>query len=262
MDWYCILNRKSDSKISLLIFLFLWLVLFSACKKPSSSTKNNPPDPFASLTQKQQATASYFLDIALGMEFGQASEVVRKWKNRMRIYIGGHPDSELKNELHSIVGELNKLTSESNFSIGIVSDSLNSNAYIFFGSSATFGQRVPAARGHLAQNYGEFYVWWNNSQEIYRMAMYVDMYRTDSEKARKHLLREELTQSLGLAKDSPKYMDSIFQSSYEGQTTEYSTMDKHLIQLLYQPKMETGMNKKQTENVLVKIIDKVVPGSS
>ena len=63
--------------------------------------------------------------------------------------------------------------------------------------------------------------------------MYVDMIRTkENQKAQKHLLREELTQSLGLCNDSWKYDNSIF---YQGWTTtnQYSEMDKRLIDMLY-----------------------------
>jgi hypothetical protein len=62
--------------------------------------------------------------------------------------------------------------------------------------------------------------------------MYVDVVRTTDEEAQKHLLREELTQSLGLTNDSWKYPESIF---YQGwtTTTTYTEMDKRLIDLLY-----------------------------
>ena len=39
--------------------------------------------------------------------------------------------------------------------------------------------------------------------------MYVDTYRTNITQA-KHLLREEFTQSLGLARDSDKYLNVFF----------------------------------------------------
>ena len=49
---------------------------------------------------------------------------------------------------------------------------------------------------------------------------------------KKHLLREELTQSLGFFNDSWLYPESIF---YQGWTdvTEYSEMDKEIIKMLY-----------------------------
>ena len=50
--------------------------------------------------------------------------------------------------------------------------------------------------------------------------------------SQKHLLREELTQSLGLRNDSYTYPESIFYSNWTN-TTEYTELDKSLIDMLY-----------------------------
>jgi hypothetical protein len=82
--------------------------------------------------------------------------------------------------------------------------------------------------------------------------MYVDIERANATE-QKHLLREELTQALGLAKDSPLYMESIFQSRWTT-TNEYAPIDRDLIRLLYHPEMLTGLNANQTEVVLTAIL--------
>ena len=84
--------------------------------------------------------------------------------------------------------------------------------------------------------------------------MYVDTQRPDI-LGQKHLLREELTQSLGLARDSYLYDDSIFQQSWTT-VTQYSQMDKDIIRLLYHPEMEVGLDKTQVEDLLVQILKK------
>jgi hypothetical protein len=62
--------------------------------------------------------------------------------------------------------------------------------------------------------------------------MYVDIKRTKRDDAQKHLLREELTQALGLSNDSYDYPESIF---YQGwtETTEYTELDKDVIRMMY-----------------------------
>jgi hypothetical protein len=62
--------------------------------------------------------------------------------------------------------------------------------------------------------------------------MYIDTYRNGDETSHKHLLREELTQSLGLFNDSWEYPESIF---YQGwtTTTEFAPIDRELIDMLY-----------------------------
>jgi hypothetical protein len=62
--------------------------------------------------------------------------------------------------------------------------------------------------------------------------MYVDIYRCTKLDGQKHLLREELTQALGLFNDSYKYDNSIFQQSWTT-TTDYAPIDVKLIEMLY-----------------------------
>ena len=70
-----------------------------------------------------------------------------------------------------------------------------------------------------------------------------------TQKERSHLIREELTQSLGLMNDSNKYKDSIFYQEWTD-IAEYSEIDKAVIKLLYQKKIEPGMSKEQVLNAL------------
>tara|TARA_B100001093_G_scaffold520464_1_gene616279 strand:+ start:7859 stop:8116 length:258 start_codon:yes stop_codon:yes gene_type:complete len=82
--------------------------------------------------------------------------------------------------------------------------------------------------------------------------MYVDINRANLAE-QKHLLREELTQSLGLARDSQKYPESIFQSAWTT-TTKYTSIDSDLIRLLYHPDMRIGLTKDQVDVVLKEIL--------
>lgn len=200
------------------------------------------------LSDYSLSVIDYFQDIALGFEFGSATPITRRWNNEMRIFVGGSPSLELKEELVKIVGELNQLAT-SGFSIELVEDTLQSNYYIFFGSGTVYGQIFPNQSGLVDSNWGLFSIYWNGSNELYTGFMYVDIFRASMQE-QKHLLREELTQSLGLAKDSPQYPNSIFQSSFSTKTTEYAAIDRDLIRLLYHQEMELGLNASQVEAVL------------
>ena len=68
-----------------------------------------------------------------------------------------------------------------------------------------------------------------------------------NEQLRNHLLREELTQSMGLPADSSNYTDSIFQQDPFYKPTEYSAIDKEVIKLLYNQKMRPGMTRNEVE---------------
>ena len=194
---------------------------------------------------------SYFKEIALGFEFGTSSEITRKWCSDLKIFVGGDISNDLNVELNNIVNEIRNLVTD-NFSIQIVNDSSQSNYYIFFGSGDEYSKIFPSQANYVDSNWGLFSVRWNASNCLTRGNMYVDIYRANTIEQR-HLLREELTQSLGLAKDSFKYPNSIFQSSWT-QTLNYMEIDKDVIRLLYHPNMSTGLNALAVEDVLRNIL--------
>ena len=199
-----------------------------------------------------EETISYFKDIALGFEFGNASEITRKWVSDMKVFVGGSPTPEMITELNSIIGEINELTSMT-FDIEVVSDSLESNYYIYFGSGSSYGELFPSQSSLVDTNWGLFTIFWTGSNELYTGHMYVDIIRANSLE-QKHLLREELTQSLGLAKDSYLFPESIFQQSFSTKTTEFAEIDKDLIYLLYHEDMQVGLNSSQADSKLREIL--------
>jgi len=128
-------------------------------------------------------------------------------------------------ELRRVVGELNDIINPIN--IDIVSTRSEANFVIYFGSYLNFGQANSSLNmEHLKNNWGYFQLFPD------RGIMYVDVLRCDDLDGQKHLLREELTQSLGLCNDSWKYKNSIF---YQGwtTTTEFAPIDRELIDMLY-----------------------------
>lgn len=228
------------------LLLLLFVTFFAAsCTKDSMT-----PDP-SELTEYQLDVIEYFKDIALGFEFGGASEITRKWADNMKVYVGGSPTTEMLDELEQIRAEINGLVTDG-FTMEIVSDSTQSNFYLFLGSADDYVEIYPGQAGQVESNWGLFNVFWNGSNEINRGYMYVDIERADPT-AQKHLLREELTQSLGLAKDANEYPESIFQASWTT-TTEYAMIDEDLIRLLYHPEMPVGLNEMQVDAVLRDIL--------
>lgn len=218
-----------------------------------SCTKENeaPTAAVEELTDDQIAVIDYFKDVALGFEFGNASAITRKWNTPMKVYVGGTPTSELITELDDIVKEITPLITDG-FSIEMVSDSLQSNYYVFFGSGAAYADVFPPASNYISNNWGLFFINWNGQNQLNSGSMYVDIERADLN-AQKHFLREEFTQSLGLAKDSSQYPLSIFQSAWTT-TTTYAPIDRSLVRLLYHPQVTSGLNAMEVEKVLTAIL--------
>lgn len=172
---------------------------------------------------------AYFNEIALKDEFsGKVLSNPIKWTSDIRIYVKGEKKQYLILELSKIISELNDLIEYIN--ISIVSDSTQSNMPIFFGSMEEYNIIFPYSRKYSNQlGLGSL---WTNNNEIYFAKIFVDTKNHLSISEEKHVLREELTQCLGLPNDSWKYPNSIF---YQGWTsiTEYSDIDKLLIKKLY-----------------------------
>jgi hypothetical protein len=204
------------------------------------------------LTAYNESVVDYFKEVALGFEFGNESKITRRWEGNMKLFIGGKPTPVLIAETNRIVGEINDLANNE-FNVEVVSDSLQSNFYIFFGSGNSYAAIFPAQSSFVASNWGLFSVSYPSSGVLFKGHMYVDINRANLIE-QKHLLREELTQSLGLARDSDLYPESIFQQSFSTKTTEYAPIDKDLIRLLYHPKMKVGLDRDQVDKLLRDIL--------
>lgn len=234
------------------LVLFLFIIGCTGNNNISiDSHDNDGENNQSNLTQYQIDVINYFKDIALGFEFGTASAITRKWKTNLKIFVGGKDSSVLKLELNKIKDEINNLAKDG-FEINIVNDSVASNYYIFLGSGQDYAKIYPNLENYVNNNWGLFNIYWNSDNVLNYGHMYVDTERANPQE-QKHLLREELTQSLGLGKDSEKYPNSIFQSSWT-QTTEYLPIDRDLIRLLYHPEMKIGLNHNTVEEVLIQIL--------
>ena len=231
------------------------LLIIVACSGDSESLGDDQDtggeDNQINLTQYQIDVINYFKEIALGFEFGTASAITRKWKSSLKIFVGGKDSPALNQELNRIKEEINNLAKDG-FKISVVNDSIASNYYIFFGSGQEYAQIYPNLVNYVENNWGLFNIYWSSDNVLNYGHMYVDTQRANVQE-QMHLLREELTQSLGLGKDSEKYPNSIFQSSWT-QTTEYLPIDRELIRLLYHPEMKIGLNDIAVEELLIEIL--------
>jgi len=220
--------------------LFVCL-LIAACGCEDRENHNNPG---AQLTDFQE----YLLEITFGNEFGATYSSVRKWEDDIKIYVPITRYRELNEELDRIITELNGLNGA--ISISRVDSLSESNYVVFFGKPDSYvSEYEPNARDRVEANYGLFWVYWNANYEIYRGSLYVDVFRATDPACRNHLLREELTQSLGLMNDSNRYSDSIFYGSWTC-TTEYSELDREVIETFQSAVIDAGMDRQEVIDAL------------
>lgn len=222
-----------------LSLLFLTLALAS-CKKDEQIEE-------AGLNEAEQ----YLLEIGFGTELGGSPRVLRKWDKPIKIYMVDTTLRDLYAELRLIVNEANTLVDP--LKLSLTSNKSEANIIVYCGDAATFGdQYEPSSKPYLSSNQGLFWLYWNSSNYMNKASVFVDIFRTQGLPCQKHLLREELTQSLGLMQDSNRYPESIFQQAWTC-TTSYSDIDREVIKLLYHPKLLAGMSREEARVVLKKI---------
>jgi len=176
-------------------------------------------------------TNAYFKEVALKSEFSDRVKTEpRRWTKDVKIFMHGEVSDLITEELTKIVGELNELIEP--IELYRVDNKSDANCTIFLGSSEEFiseyNDRISEKSKELLKRNWGFFIMSDNESLIF---INTDETYGD-ELAQRHLLREELTQSLGLCNDSYQYPESIFYQAWS-LTTEYAEIDKRLIDLLF-----------------------------
>ena len=201
-----------------------------------------PADPVPAKTQPvgQAGAMDYLSEIAFGVEYGSAEPVLHKWTDDVRIKVHGSPTKADLRSLEQVVSELNTMVGE----INLVLVDEGANLDVYYSPEAQFFDIEPT---YVPTNLGFFRVWFDGEGVIHQGRVLIAADGTNQAE-RTHLIREELTQSLGLFKDSWEYADSIF---YEGWTTtsKYGPLDEATIRLLYQPQLEAGMTRSEVRSL-------------
>ncbi len=175
----------------------------------------------------------YYSEICGNTEWGGSIKPA-KYKKNIKIFVAGNKSSELLVELEDIVDELNQLITT--IDIIITEDKTDYNLLLYFGSPFTYMDFIKdySDSERLKNNWGlfAFYRSSYDRSEIISSEVFVNTIETKNTTQQKHLLREELTQSIGFPNDSYRYKNSIFQQKWT-EVTKYSELDKKIIKMHY-----------------------------
>jgi hypothetical protein len=202
------------------------------------------------LTAYQKSVIGYFQEIALGFEYGTATPVTRKWRHDIKIFATGAPDEVHRREIDRVAAELNALIA-ADVRVLVVDSISDANLIVFFGDAQGFVAQFPCEARLVKGNSGLYHIFWNRKNEIVRGHIFIKT--TTSEEEQRHTIREEITQAMGLGRDSDRFGDSIFRSSYTT-VTEYSSIDRDIIRLLYHPSLPVGLTAGEAEAILTDIL--------
>lgn len=192
-----------------------------------------------------------FINISLGSEFGDGLKLTKKWKKTMKVFFNKKENELLFNEINLIVNQINTLITDG-FKIVIVEDIKDSNMIIYYGEKGEFAFKFAIPISNLSDNSGFVSININSKREIQSGVIFIDSKRTTLND-QKHLIREELTQGLGLMNDILYHKESIFYHEHNP-VISYSNYDKEIIRLLYHPKIIPGMDSLQVRNTLKTIL--------
>ncbi len=197
---------------------------------PMGSPTNAPISPLPRAFS--QAAVTYFGAIAFGAEYSGGDPVIRKWTEDVRIGIHGDPTAADLAALGDVIFDLNTLIDT--IDVSVVRSGQNVDLY--FAPEARFSSIEP---GYIPVNMGFFWTWWDETGALDEAHILISTTGV-TQAERDHLIREELTQSLGLMQDSYAHEDSVF---YQGwtDTPAYSPLDEQLIEMLYLPAIVPGM---------------------
>lgn len=173
---------------------------------------------------------AYFNEVVYdGVEGGKPvhSNFVQKYTEDVKIYMEGHQPSYIVEELNRVVSELNDIINP--IEIYVVNNKSEANLIVTIGSAESASQQYEVWRNvDLSKCRGRVHI--DGKGNYANVLLNTD--NIESSDRAKHVLREEITQGLGLIHDSMTYPESIF---YDGGTirTEYAPIDRVLIDILY-----------------------------
>lgn len=205
----------------------------------------NPSTPGTAPFSVSSEAVDYFLEIAMGSEWGSSGNVVRKWTGPVRIGVQGNPTREDEQALNDVIAELNTLIEDDRVTLTL--DNRNPNVLVRFVPESQFRSIEPNYR---PRNLGFFWLEWNN-QSIANARILISTTGV-TQQERSHLIREELTQVMGLMRDSYNYADSIFYQRWTD-VTEYAAIDREVIRLLYQPTITFGMSQREVSAEIARL---------
>lgn len=167
---------------------------------------------------------AYYEEIVKQTENGDIAFFPRRWADKVRIQVHGDPNPDDLHELGRVVAELNELIAP----IHLELTETDANLDLHFIPVNEFLKTLPQYKSY---NPGFHWVWWDDAGTIYRAVVLISTTNL-SQSARNHIIREELTQSLGFLNDSARFPDSIFYRGWST-TSRFSELDRSIIHKHY-----------------------------
>lgn len=178
--------------------------------------------------------------IAIGAEYGDARSTVARWHGEITVGLAGSPTADDRAALQAVIKELGTLIVPTR--IRLVER--NPKMQVHFAPVDAFPSLHP---NYVEGNYGFFWMYWGGGGITDADVLISTTGLTRRETS--HLIREEVTQALGMANDLADDPDSIFYAPWTD-SQDYSASDTRVIRALYCADVRHGMSSADFGRVL------------
>ena len=211
--------------------------------------------------QKPKFITKSFFEVALGFEYRSVAQKVRKWTKPVRIYVDHQVGSKEDKLLHDALldAHIIDLREITNIDMRRVKSIKQANIHYYFTSQQKLPALVKRVSGksslkHLKTSVCMATMRASRSGEINSAVVYIAVNQARMHAKLVSCIVEELTQVLGLPRDSDKVFPSIFN---DRSTDDLQTgLDIVLLKLLYNTSIKAGMGKAQLRPILRGILNK------
>ncbi|UJW84496.1 DUF2927 domain-containing protein [Devosia sp. SL43] len=169
--------------------------------------------------------------IAIGSEYGDGGGGINKWRDEITVGLSGDWSKQDRDTLEHVIAELSLLIAPTRIRL-VESDP---EMLVQFAPVDDFPKLNP---NYVPVNYGFFWLMFDRSG-LYDAQVLISttgLTRAETD----HIIREEITQSLGMANDLNDQSDSIFYGPWTD-IQDYSASDTRVIRALYCADVAHGM---------------------
>ena len=174
-----------------------------------------------------------------------ATDVIIKLPKQVSFYLVDTGYAYMTNEIDSILHEINLLL-DTNLVLTRTGSSSKSDIQIYLTDRNTYIAAEPAATLQKHDYTGLTFLHWNLQGNIERGSVFVDMDRTKGDTIQqRHLIHHEMMHALGFYSHVtlPGTYSVLFYEELVPEIADYTSFDKRMMLLLYNPSISAGMNE-------------------
>ena len=183
----------------------------------------------------------HFGKVAIGAEYGDNAQVIKKWAKSVSYKVFGSPTDQDLKTLTLLATELRRLSKNIEFRES--HEDGKHDCAIHFVPKSGFRQILNNAERN---GNGFVTVWWNRQYELRKSVILI---ASDiRQQVRSCVIREEVTQSLGMLRENDEFRNSVFHPRTD--VDSFSELDAFTISTLYHDQIRAGMNIAAVSKVL------------